>query len=190
MALRVIAGGAHGRRLRVPAGGRTRPTSSLVRGALFNMLEHRGWLADARMIDLYAGSGALGIEALSRGARAVVFVEASPVVVRTLRGNLRVSGFTRRAEVMSMVADRALRTLERRGVRVDGIVADPPYGAGCVQRLVDQVARGGVLDWAGWLAVEHAVDEAPAECPGLVPVTTRRHGDTALTLLQRPETTA
>src|SRR5262249_57612050 len=136
MALRVIAGGAHGRRLRVPAGGRTRPTSSLVRGALFNMLEHRGWLTDARMIDLYAGSGALGIEALSRGARAVVFVEASPVVVRTLRGNLRVSGFTRRAEVMSMVADRALRTLERRGVRVDAIVPDPPYRPRSLQPLV------------------------------------------------------
>src|SRR5262249_48865392 len=151
---------------------------------------HRGWLADARMIDLYAGSGALGIEALSRGARAVVFVEASPVVVRTLRGNLRVSGFTRRAEVMSMVADRALRTLERRGVRVDGLVAAPRCGGGWVPRLGDRGARGGVLARAGWLAVEHAVDEAPGECPGLVPVTPRRHGDTALTLLQRPETTA
>ena len=154
------------------------------------MLEHRGWLADARVIDLYAGSGALGIEALSRGARAVVFVEASTAVVRTLRGNLRVSGYARRAEVMPMAAERALRMLGRRGVRVDGILADPPYGAGCVQRLVDQVAAGEVLGGEGWLAVEHAVDEPPAERPGLVPVACRRHGDTALTLLQRPEATA
>src|SRR5262249_11080152 len=165
MALRVIAGGAHGRRLRVPAGGRTRPPSRLGRGALFNMLEHRGWLTDARVIDLYAGSGALGIEALSRGARAVVFVEASTVVVRTLRGNLRVSGFTRRAEVMPMAADRALRTLGRRGVRVDGIVADPPYGAGCVQRLVDQIAAGDVLGRGGWLAGEQRGDARPAGGP-------------------------
>src|SRR5262250_1158551 len=112
MALKIIAGRAHGRRLRVP-GGRTRPTSSLVRGALFNMLEHRGWLAGARVIDLFAGSGALGIEALSRGARAVVFVEASTAVVRTLRGNLRVSGYARRAEVIPMAAERALRMLGR-----------------------------------------------------------------------------
>src|SRR5215470_2071654 len=105
MALRVIAGGAHGRRLRVPAGGRTRPTSSLVRGALFNMLEHRGWLIDARILDLYAGSGAMGIEALSRGARAVVFVEASPGVVRTLRANLAASGFAERAEVVPTSAE-------------------------------------------------------------------------------------
>ena len=89
-----------------------------------------------------------------------------------------------------MAADRALRTLGRRGVRVDGIVADPPYGAGCVQRLVDQIAAGDVLGREGWLAVEHAVDETPAERPGLVPVASRRHGDTAITLLQRPEVTA
>src|SRR5262245_37777422 len=135
MALRIIAGRAHGRRLRVP-GGRTRPTSSLVRGALFNMLEHRGLLADACLLDLYAGSGALGIEALSRGARAVVFVEASAGVVRTLRDSLAVTGFAARAEVMLTSAERALRSLERRGARVDGVIADPPYGSGCVQRLV------------------------------------------------------
>src|SRR5262249_61886469 len=108
----------------------------------------------------------------------------------TLRGNLRVSGFTRRAEVMPMAADRALRTLGRRGVRVDGIVADPPYGAGCVQRLVVQIAAGDVLGREGWLAVEHAVDETPAERPGLVPVASPRQGHTAITRLQRPEATA
>jgi 16S rRNA G966 N2-methylase RsmD len=111
------------------------------------MLEHRGWLAGARVIDLYAGSGALGIEALSRGARAVVFVEASSVVVRTLRGNLRVSGFTRRAEVMPMVADRALRTLERRGVRVDGISPIRPAGCAAADRLWP-----GRRSRPGWLA--------------------------------------
>src|SRR5262249_40634335 len=149
MALRIIAGGAHGRRLRVPS-GRTRPTSSLVRGALFNMLEHRGWLADSYILDLYAGSGALGIEALSRGARAVVFVEASSGVLRTLRDNLAESGFAQRAEVLATPAERALRTLERRGTQVDGVIADPPYGLGCVQRLVDPPAAGTLPGAAGW----------------------------------------
>ena len=186
MALKIIAGRAHGRRLRVP-GGPTRPTSSLVRGALFNMLEHRGWLADATIVDLYAGSGALGIEALSRGARAVVFVETSASVVRTLRDNLAASGCRERAEVISTSAERALRTLERQGRRIDGVIADPPYGRGHVQRLVDQLAAGRVLAPDGWVAVEHAVDEAPEERPGLVSVARRRHGDTALTLLRRPE---
>src|SRR4029450_1640002 len=98
MALRIIAGRVHGRRLRVP-GGPTRPTSSLVRGALSNMLEPRGWLANASIVDLSAGSGALGIEALSRGARSVVFVETSATVLRTLRDNLAARGRRRRAAV-------------------------------------------------------------------------------------------
>jgi len=186
MALRIIAGGAHGRRLRVPS-GRTRPTSSLVRGALFNMLEHRGWLADSYILDLYAGSGALGIEALSRGARGVVFVEASSGVLRTLRENLAASGFAGRAEVLATKAERALRTLERRGTRVDGVIADPPYGLGCVQRLVDQLAASDVLASDGWVAVEHAADEAPEARPGLAVTASRRHGGTALTLFHRPE---
>ncbi len=142
---------------------------------------------DASIIDLYAGSGALGIEALSRGARTVVFVESSAGVVRTLRENLERSGCTARAEVMPTSADRALRALERQGRRVDGVIADPPYGRGCVQHLVERLAASPVLAGGGWLAVEHAVDEAPEDRPGLLPVARRRHGGTALTLWRRPE---
>lgn len=154
------------------------------------MLEHRGWLADARILDLYAGSGALGIEALSRGARAVVFVEASAGVVRTLRANIAASGFEERATVIATSVDRALRALERHGSRVDGVLADPPYGLGLVQPMLDRVAAGQVLAAEGWIAVEHAVDEPPDPRPGLVAVTSRRHGGTAITLLQRPEVSA
>jgi 16S rRNA (guanine(966)-N(2))-methyltransferase RsmD len=151
------------------------------------MLEHRGWLTDALIADIYAGSGALGIEALSRGARGVVFVESSATVVRTLRDNLRRSGFAACSEVIPTSAARALRALERQGRRVDGVIADPPYGQGCVQPLVDQLAGGTALASDGWLAVEHAVHEVPEERPGLAPVARRRHGDTALTLFRRPE---
>lgn len=154
------------------------------------MLEHRGWLADALIVDLYAGSGALGIEALSRGARGVVFVESSASVVRTLRDNLTRSGTVDRSEVMPTTAERALRALERQGRRVDGVIADPPYGQGCVQALVDQLAGSGALASEGWLAVEHAVDEIPEERPGLPAVARRRHGGTALTLFRRPEESA
>jgi 16S rRNA (guanine966-N2)-methyltransferase len=189
MALKVIAGRAHGRRLRVPEGP-TRPTSSLVRGALFNMLEHRGWLEDADVVDLYAGSGALGIEALSRGARSVVFVEASPVAVRALRHNLEASDVAERAEVLPTSIERALRLLSRRGTRVDGVIADPPYHLGLVQRLVDTLAAGTLLGPEGWLAVEHAMDETPEATPRLARVLCRRHGDTALSLFQRPEALA
>jgi 16S rRNA (guanine966-N2)-methyltransferase len=154
------------------------------------MLEHRGWLADSYVVDLYAGSGALGIEALSRGARGVVFVETSSGVLRTLRDNLAASGFTRRAEVLAAPAERALRALERRGTRVDGVIADPPYGLGFVQRLIDQLSAGALLGSDGWVAVEHAPDEAPEGRPGLEVTASRRHGGTSLTLLRRPEPSA
>ena len=154
------------------------------------MLEHRGWLTDSCILDLYAGSGALGIEALSRGARAVTFVESSAGVLRTLRDNVAVSGFAERAEVMATSAERALRLLERRGSRVDGVIADPPYGRGCVQRLVDGLAAGAVLAPGGWVALEHAADETPQARPGLAVTASRRHGGTALTLFHRPEAPA
>ena len=151
------------------------------------MLEHRGWLTDARILDLYAGSGAMGIEALSRGARAVVFVEASPGVVRTLRDNLAASGFAERAEVVPTSAERALRAMTRRGTRVDGVIADPPYGRGDLQPLLERVAGGDVLAAGGWIAVEHAATELPEAPPGMVVAARRRHGGTALTLFRRVE---
>ena len=190
MGVKVIAGQARGRRLRVPAGGRTRPTSGLVRGALFNMLEHRCWLRGAVALDLFAGSGALGIEALSRGADRVLFVEAAPTAVRALRENLAHSGVADRAEVLPLAVPRALRTLARRGAVVDGVIADPPYGTGWVQRTVDAVHAAGVLAPGGWIAIEHRPDEMPRPTGELVVVQTRRHGGTALTLLAHREDAA
>jgi 16S rRNA (guanine966-N2)-methyltransferase len=186
MAVKVIAGRAHGRRLRVPGGGGTRPTSGLVRGALFNMLAHRGWLDDARILDCFAGSGALGIEALSRGAQSAIFVESAAPAARVLRENVAASGFADRTRVMTMSMTRALRALGREGVVIDGVLADPPYGEGLVQQLVDEIERAGVLAEDGWIAVEHAADEPPVPGPGLALVTARRHGRTTLSLLARP----
>jgi len=186
MAVRVIAGHAHGRRLRVPRGA-TRPTSGLVRGALFNMLEHRGLIADAMLLDLFAGSGALGIEALSRGARTVVFVDTSPRAARTIRQNATASGYRGRVEVVEADAARAVRTLGRRGARFDGVIVDPPYGRAFVQRTLDAIAAAAVVVPGGWIAVEHRRDEVPVAPDGFEVVAERRHGASVLMLLRRPE---
>ena len=183
MSVRVIAGAARGRRLRVPARG-TRPTSGVVRGAMLTMLEHRGWLVGAVVLDLFAGSGALGIEALSRGAARVVFVDAADGAVRTLRENLAASGLGGQAEVWPVSVPTALRRLTRAATRVDGVIADPPYGDGWVQRTVDDVLAAGILRSGGWLAIEHRTDEAPLATPPLVVEVSRRHGDTTVTILQ------
>jgi 16S rRNA (guanine966-N2)-methyltransferase len=124
--VRVIAGELGGRRLKAPAGRITRPTSDRVKEALFAML---GDVEDARVLDLFAGTGALGIEALSRGARAAVFVERDAGVVRVLNGNLAALGVApEQVDVRRMDALEALRGASGRQETYDLVFIDPPYG--------------------------------------------------------------
>jgi 16S rRNA (guanine966-N2)-methyltransferase len=123
--VRVIAGELGGRRLHAPAGRSTRPTSDRVREALFAML---GELSGADVLDLYAGSGALGIEALSRGAARAVFIERDPLALRALKANLDSLGLiTPRAQASRSDALVALRSARRRGETYDLVFIDPPY---------------------------------------------------------------
>src|SRR6266446_26757 len=125
--MRVIAGMAKGRRLKTSRGLALRPTADKVKGAVFNILASRFSIESAQLLDLFAGSGALGIEALSRGAATVTFVEESSTAVRVLRDNLRHCGFERQARVMHVPVEQALAQLARAEARVDGVLADPPY---------------------------------------------------------------
>lgn len=120
---RIVAGLAGGRTLLVPAKG-TRPTSDRVREALFSRLEHAGALVGARVLDLYAGSGALGLEAASRGAREVVLVESAPAAADACRKNVATLGLPG----VRVVAERVLPFVSRRsGGPVDLVLVDPPY---------------------------------------------------------------
>lgn len=187
MSVRILSGEARGRRLRVPGGGGTRPTPSIVREALFDVLLHRGWLAGRLVLDLFAGSGALGIEAASRGAAGVIFVEESRAAARVLAANVAAAVAAVPTEVLVMPAARALGTLARRGVSAGGILMDPPYERGLVDRTVAAVLRAGVLAPGGWLAVEHAPREPPASTSGLVVEVERRYGSTGLSIYRREE---
>jgi 16S rRNA (guanine966-N2)-methyltransferase len=123
--VRVIAGRLGGRRLAAPKGGTTRPTSDRVREALFSML---GELGGARVLDLFAGTGALGIEALSRGARRAVFVERSAPVMAVLSANLRALDLGEdQAQTRRMDALAAVRTARERDETYDLVFVDPPY---------------------------------------------------------------
>jgi 16S rRNA (guanine(966)-N(2))-methyltransferase RsmD len=187
MALRVIAGAARGRRLVAPRGLATRPTSGLVRGALFNMLVHRGWLVDATILDLFAGSGSLGIEAQSRGAAGVIFVDDAAAAQRVLRRNLAASHLDARSEVLGASVPVALRRLAARGVVVDGVLGDPPYDRGWVRRTLALLAASPVLAPSGWVALEHTVSEPLGEPSGFRVVAMRRHGRAHIVLLEREE---
>jgi pantetheine-phosphate adenylyltransferase len=181
--MRVIAGSAKGRRLHAGKGQAVRPTADKVKGALFNILASRFDLRSAQVLDLFAGSGNLGIEALSRGVGHVTFVDESTAAVRTLRDNLRACGMERAARVLAMPVARALAQLARQQVRFDGVLIDPPYGHGLVDRTLAALAAHGSVHAGGWVLVEHHVDEPPAASYGALRLTqTRHYGKTDLTL--------
>jgi 16S rRNA (guanine(966)-N(2))-methyltransferase RsmD len=170
----VIAGRWGGRRLRAPAGAATRPTSDRVREALFAILGER--VEGARVLDLYAGSGALGIEALSRGAAEATFVDSAPAAVRAIRANLEALGAE--AEVRRADAGRFLRSASGEGRHYDLVFLDPPY------RLAERLGRelsealSGVLVPAG-LAISESDRRSPLDLD-LTPTNERRYGDTVI----------
>ncbi|MGO9490339.1 MAG: 16S rRNA (guanine(966)-N(2))-methyltransferase RsmD [Solirubrobacteraceae bacterium] len=176
--MRVIAGLHGGRRLKAPAGRGTRPTSDRVREALFAIL---GDLDGQRVLDLFAGSGALGIESLSRGAASVVFVERDAAAARTLRENLDALGVP--AEVAALRrgdALAALHTARRRGETYDLVFIDPPYGESRRWGPVLSAVLPSLLAPGSRIVVE-SDRRAPL---GLeVPVATERsYGDTSITI--------
>lgn len=175
---RIVAGAAGGRRLKVPPQG-TRPTSERVREALFNALEAAGELRGCRVLDLYAGSGALGLEALSRGAAEAVFVESDRRAVRVLRGN--VAELALGGVVLATSVDGALSQQPERPF--DLVLADPPYAldGARLNVMLTALAAGGWIAPDGLVIIERAVRDGEPDWPaGFEPLRVMRHGDTAL----------
>lgn len=176
--LRIVAGRLRGRRLIVPPDTALRPTSDRVREALFNILGQD--LTGVDVLDLFAGTGAIGFEALSRGARSVVFVEADPKTAGALRRSAGELGLDRESRV---IVGRVLDVLDR--ARLGGpfhvIVADPPYEATEEAKLVDRVDAGGLLGLHGTLVVERESRNPPESgSRGLQRFRTAAYGRTAL----------
>jgi 16S rRNA (guanine(966)-N(2))-methyltransferase RsmD len=173
--MRVTGGELAGRRFAAPRGSAVRPTADRVRESLFARL---GALDDALVLDLYAGSGALGIEALSRGAAGAVFVDRSAACIATLRRNLEALGLADRAHVHREDAAGAVRRLAAAGRRFHLVLADPPYASDEASRVLDAVAGAGVLAPGGAVVIEVSRRHAPGPRPGLRLVDERRYGDT------------
>ncbi len=177
---RIISGEAGGRRLSTPGGERTRPTSDRVREALFSSLEARGVLEGAHVMDLYAGSGALGLEAASRGAASVLLVESDRGASATIRANISDVGVAG-ARLLSSTVERALDRPAT--LRYDVVLADPPYD-------VTEESLARILDMLltqQWLAQEPVVvverssrSPEPAWPEGIVGEGPKRYGETVL----------
>lgn len=182
--LRIIAGSHKGRRLATPSGRSTRPTSDRVREALFNIL---GELAAVeRVADLYAGSGALGLEALSRGADWCLFVDNSREAARTITANLETLSLDGRGLVVTADAARVHPFVLNRAP-FGLILADPPYEQGAVARLMEMCAGQGLLKPQGVLALEHSPRERPPESPDWRLLDNRAYGRTEISLLAPAE---
>ena len=183
--VRVIAGTYRGRRLRTAEGLRVRPTSDRSRETLFNILARR--IEGSLFLDVCAGSGAVGIEALSRGARAVTFIEQSRRACSVMESNLDALDVSN-TTILNRDALSALRKLNDRGDRFDIIFFDPPYASEIYAPVLKLIGGGALLADEGIVVVEHHSKRPPAEGYGLLRVyRTVRQGESAFTFYSRAE---
>lgn len=177
--MRVIGGTSRGRRLAGPRGLDVRPTADHVKEALFNILSDR--MVGARFLDLFAGTGSVGIEALSRGARQATFVESSPTVGRLLRTNLQQCGFGHLADIRLMPVSRFLK--QRYEPAYDIIFLDPPYQAQESEKVLPSLGHDAIIRANGVVVVEHFHKSPPGDRIGhLALVKMYRYGDTCLSV--------
>lgn len=182
--MRVIAGKARGHKLHTLKGDQTRPTQDRVRESLFNILTP--YISGARVLDLFAGSGALAIEALSRGAESAVLVEKSPAAARVIQRNLHATRLAGDARLRVGDAFRELERLAAEGASFDLIFADPPYELGLAPKTLHSVSRSGVLAPGGFLVVEHArKEELDSTMENLQLIRQKRYGDTMISFFRR-----
>jgi 16S rRNA (guanine966-N2)-methyltransferase len=176
--MKIIAGNLRGRKLKAPRGLGTRPVLARVREALFNVL---GSLDDLRILDLFAGTGAIGLEALSRGAKSAVFVDSGYEPCETIRKNLAALGME--GEVIRSDVNRALDRFNTMGKTFDFIFADPPYERGMGGMTVVRVCESGLLASGGVMAVTvRKSEELPLEAGTCRMIFDRRYGDTRLAM--------
>jgi 16S rRNA (guanine966-N2)-methyltransferase len=178
-AMRVIGGNARGRRLKAPKGRMLRPTSARVKEALFNILPRD--LSGMHALDLFAGTGNIAIEALSRGLTQALLVDASAESARAIRANLHALGLAHQARLWNMPVEQALRRLERLGEAFDLVFIDPPYGRNLVERTLKMIARTSILRPAGTIVAEHSARDSILRYYGRLELRDqRRYGDTML----------
>lgn len=180
--MRVIAGSRKGRRLKMPKARRVRPTMDKVREAIFDILDRS--VAGRRVLDLYAGSGSLGIEAISRGAKCGTFVDNNPGCIKTIKQNLASLGFEAGSKVLNLDAIRALRHLSKLGEKFDLVFIDPPYGEAKIS--LHRVAKSDILSPHCVVVVEHYKKEVlPKKVASLGLRKEARYGDTCLAIYRK-----
>ncbi len=179
--MRVISGTARGISLNAPEGMGTRPTTDRVKENLFNMIQRE--IRDKAVLDLFSGSGALAIEALSRGACHAVLVEQDKKCYTVINDNLKRTHLSERVRILQTDMATALRQLQREGGRFDLVFMDPPYQKGWVELTLKMLAESHLLNPEALVVVEHeSVDASPDEIGSLKRMNLKKYGRTALSL--------
>ena len=189
--MRIVAGTCRGRSLVAPKGHSTRPTADRTRQALFNVLEHAPWsrgLAGARVLDLFAGSGALGLEALSRGAACCLFIDTDENARAAIRANLANLALAEAARVERFDATRLASPPAGGGF--DLAFLDPPYGRAMNEAALAGLARGGWLTPAAIIMVERGADEPPLRAADFELLDARLWGAARVSFLEPRSTPA
>lgn len=181
--MRIIGGEFGGRTIRTANAHRVRPATDRVRETLFNMLANRIDFEDAAVLDLFAGSGSLGLEALSRGARTAVFVETDHEALRFIEQNIRTLGCAPRAEVIAMDALRYLESIER---EFHLVFADPPYGHASTPHIPGRIFERAAVARGGYLLIEHEPEVSFPESPLYASGPEKRFGRTRVTFFHHP----
>jgi 16S rRNA (guanine966-N2)-methyltransferase len=181
--MRVIAGSAKGTKLKTLKGLSVRPTADRVKEALFNIIGTS--VIDSVFVDLFAGSGAVGIEALSRGAASTIFIDHSRINIELIKDNLEKTRLTERAQLLCSDAGRAIDSLAAENNKADLIFIDPPYDLANVELIVSQIITKALINPSGLVIVEHSAKNARwvdsfSDCRR------KKYGNTSLTFITPP----
>ena len=188
--MRIISGSARGRRLLTPSNYRIRPTADRVKESLFNILAVQlGNFAGRRVLDIFAGTGNLGIEALSRGAVEAVFIDENRQAASLLGKNLELTGFSGKGKILQKEAMAALRSLEKHAAPFGLVFVDPPYRQGLSGLVLEFLASSALIDEDSLVVAETATkEELPDQFGALREFDRRVYGDTAIVFFMLKKT--
>lgn len=179
LGVRVISGSARGLKLNTPGDDRVRPTTDRVKESMFNIVQD--WAYDSQVLDLFAGSGALGIEALSRGASQAVFCDNSLDSIKIIKSNIEKARVADRSQIVSGDFKRCLRDMEAKNQSFDMIFVDPPYYEGLFEEVLDTIRSCKILKKDGIVIVEHDAKKPIGQVEGLEVYKEKKYGITMLT---------
>ncbi len=182
--MKIISGDLKGRRLINPEGTMVRPTGSRVKEALFSIIGDL--IVGATFVDIFCGTGNIGIEAISRGAGCSIFIERNPKVAEMLRRNIKTLGLLDRSQIMTLDALKAIKALGKQGQAADIVFLDPPYAYNRVSEIIFAVSASDLVGAGGMVIWQHSTKTNPEATYGdLNKDTTRVYGDTAITFFSK-----